>query len=91
MITDAVKADFNKRSVFLHEHGMLLREHGLLYLDTRNVYLSMFVNLTIPLFNLAVILADTNVHTIANEVVERHDQLLSIDNSHEKAKSIVLN
>ena len=101
VIVGTMKAELNRGSIFLHEHGMLLREHGLLYLDTSNVYLSVFVNLAIPVFNLEVptvcsnrlikgiIKADKNVRTIANEVIERHDQLLSIDNSHGKKKRSV--
>ena len=98
LIADTVNAKLDRGSVFLHEHGMLLREHGLLFLDTSSSYLSVFVNLAIPAFTVdvptgcsnriikGVIEADRNARSIASKLVDRHDQLLSLDNSHEKSK-----
>ncbi len=40
------------KTKLLIEHGFLLRDHGSVYLDTNDAYLSVFVNLAVPKFEL---------------------------------------
>ena len=99
VFTLAIGEITDRRSILLHEHGFLLREHGMLYLDTNNVYLSVFLNLAIPKFELhdstepcrnelttQVKRANTEALSVAQVLVNRHGQLLDVDNGIGKPK-----
>ena len=40
------------RTKLFSEHGFLLRDHGSVYLDTNDAYISVFLNLALPHFEL---------------------------------------
>ena len=97
-LLETTAAVTNRGSIFLQEHGMLLREHGLLHMDTSNVYLSVFVNHAIPTFELDnptacanglvrnFMNADKDIKAKAASLVERHNQLLNINNGQSRSK-----